>query len=82
MTLPMLAKTEEGKEGKGAQKANTGTKEWKKEYGHWFRQSCGQQEAWCGVGMARQQFKKDMEGVEWGGREQERRMVRTCGPMM
>jgi len=73
MTLPMLAKTEEGKEGKGAQKANTK---------HWFRQCCGQQEAWCGVGMARQQFKKDMEGVEWGGREQERRMVRTCGPMM
>jgi hypothetical protein len=25
----MLAKTEEGKEGKGAQKANTRTKEWK-----------------------------------------------------
>jgi len=30
MTLPMLAKTEEGKEGKGAQKANMRTKEWKK----------------------------------------------------
>ena len=62
MTLPMLAKTEEGKEGKGAQKANTR---------HWFRQCCGQQEAWCGVGMARQQFKMIWKG--WNGEEENKR---------